>query len=315
MKKKLWLIPVVVIAAAVVIGLLIPYLGRPTNHAQPRQTVTAAQATGKDPKAEMEKQLKRFVQDMSSEYTHTDEAAVRGELLRTLLVYEELPDLDRRLILGLTPETITNQHLVKFQCVCNFLESYTRPEDVKAFAFTSQSTKPILVDYVGGEASTPERVMKARKKIWQVADAFHKLRKSAMELPYFVENNQLHFLEMLHELASEDYANAKLLAEPVLPLLNDREGRLLILLEKWLNTQPAHRALPREQFRLLYRGEKIEAWSSEFSSTKYHKEIKSRIQGEKAKASKSLKTNQDRLAPAYSAIETFFSTLAEVSAP
>jgi hypothetical protein len=314
MKKKLWLIPVIVIAAAVVIGLLVPYLGQPTNHAQPRQTVTPAQAAGKDPKSKLEEKLKRFVREMS-EYAHNDESAVRGELLSTLLVYEKLPDLDRRLILGLTPETITNQHLVKFQCVCNFLESYTRPEDVKAFAFTSQSTKPILVDYVGGEASTPERVMKARKKIWQVADAFHKLRKSAMELPYFTENNQLHFLEMLHELASEDYADAKLLAEPVLPLLNDREGRLLILLEKWLNTEPAHQALPSKQFGQLYQDGKIKAWSSEFGSTKYQKEIKSRIQGEKAKASKSLKTNQDRLAPAYSAIETFFSTLAEVSAP
>ena len=314
MKKKLWLIPVIVIAAAVVIGLLIPYLGRPTNHAKPRQTVTPAQAESKDTKAKHEEQqLERFIQGMSSKYAPADEA-VRGELLRTLLVYEELPDLDRRLILGLTPETITNQHLVKFQCVCNFLESYTSPEDVSAFAFTSQSTKPILIDYVGGETSTPEPVMKARKKIWQVATAFHKLRECALNLPNFAENKQLHFLEMLHELASEDYANAKLLAEPVLPLLNDREGRLLILLEKWLNTEPAHRALPREQFRLLYRGEKIEAWSSEFGSTKYQKEIKSRIQGEKAKASKSLKTNQDRLNSAYSAIETFFSTLAEVSA-
>jgi hypothetical protein len=252
----------------------------------------------------------RFVKDMRP-YAGGREAGVCGDLLLTLQAAEQLEPSDRQLITGLKADDIANHELAELQCVRSFLDSYSNPQNVNAFAFTSERNKPLLKGLLGEPDPSPNRVLVARKQVRQLADSLLTLRKKALTLPYTEIDDRLHFLEMLRDLASEDYLDVKMMSEPMLPLLNDREGRVLSSLEKWLNSPHARQALPIEQFDRLYRDGKVLPCPPVFAT--YVARIKSRVSEEQAKAKESQGAATAQLAEAYSAVATFFTSLADLS--
>lgn len=310
MSKKIWLalILILTVSAVAVVTFTITQNRMPQgNDAQSKQSNDTANST-----TSTEAKLEGFMKDMSP-YTGGHDDTVRRELLFMLQVFERLEPADERLIIGLKPDDIANHPLVELQCVRSFLGSYSNPQSVNAYAFTSERYRPFFNSLTGDSNLTPERVIAARKRIRQVAEGFVTLRKKAISLPYIEADNRLHFLEMLQDLASENYSDAKIMSEPVLPLFNDREGRLISLVEKWLNSSHAQKAIPIEQFERLYREGKIQVLGPSFGS--YLNRIKARINEERDKAKESQKTEYEQLSRVYSDIETFFETLGQLSAP
>jgi len=306
MSKKLWLILILVLSHSAVAALTFAVTRswlQQTRNTPAKQADYVAHTT-----TSIESKLERFIKDMSP-YAKGSEAAIRNELLLTLRVFEQLEDPDRMLIIGLKPDDVANHQLVELQCVRSFLDSYSDAQNINVFAFTSEHYRPVLISLAGDSNPTPERAIKTKKQIQQLADAFLTLRKKALILPYTEIDDRLHFLEMLLDLTSENYSDAKVMAQPMLPFFNDREGRFLSLFEKWFNTPHAQKALPIEQFERLYQDGKVRVLGSAFNS--YLTRIKARISQEQNIAKESQKNANQQLANAYSDIETFFLSIAQ----
>jgi hypothetical protein len=308
MSKRIRLILILVLSHSAVAALTFTatwYWMQQGGNSQVKPTKDSGNST-----ASAELKLERFVKDMRP-YAGGREAGVRGDLLLTLQAAEQLEPSDRQLLTGLKPDEVANHELAELQCVRSFLDSYSNPQNVNAFVFTSERNKPLLKGLLGEPDPTPKRVLAARKQVRQLAESFLTLRKKALTLPYTEIDDRLHFLEMLRDLASENYSDAKMMSEPILPFLNDREGLVLSSLEKWLNSRHARQALPIEQFARLYRDGKVQPCTPAFAS--YLARIKAQVSEEQAKAKESQGAAKAQLADAYSAVETFFTSLADLS--
>ncbi|MCS7022704.1 MAG: hypothetical protein NZU63_12865, partial [Gemmataceae bacterium] len=110
----------------------------------------------------------------------------------------------------------------------------------------------------------------------------------------------------------DKYSDLNITVEPVLPLFNDGEGRFILLVENWLNSRYARKALPMEQFNRLYREDKIQVFSPAYNN--YIERIKARLDEECKKAEESFGgVSGEELSRAYSDIKSFFVLLAEPS--
>jgi hypothetical protein len=310
MSKKIWLALILILTLSTVMALTLYYTRNwvhQASNAQPNQINYDANNA-----ISIEAKLKDFVKDMSP-YSRGQDEEVRRELLFTLQVFEQLEPADQRLIIGLKPEDVTNHQLGELQSIRSFLTYYTNTREINVYAFTSEKYRPFFNRLAGDSIPTPDRAITARKRIRQLVDGLMTLRKRALSIPYTDVDDRLHFFEMLRELASENYSDAKFMAEPMLPLFNDREGRLISLVEKWLNSSHAQKAIPIDRFERLYLEGKVQAFNPAFGS--YLDRIKARISEERANAKESQRAASEHFSHAYSDIETFFESIAQLSAP
>lgn len=307
MSKRILLFVMLVVSHSAVAGLTFIVTCNWLQH-------TSQDGTNKaiDNKSAQEVKLDRFVKEMKS-YTGGNDAEVRAEVLLAVQASEQLEPADRQLVIGLNRENIANYQLLEIQCVRAFLDSYSNPQSMNIFAFTSEKYRPLLLRLLGDPNSTPGQVLTAKKQIHELANSFVALRKKALALPYTEVDNRLHFLEMLRDLTSENYSDAKITSEPKFPLLNDRDGLILASVEKWVNSSHARKAFPIEQFDRLYRDGEVQLYTSVFPS--YLDRIKARLNEEQTIAKESQGGAADKLTETYSAIETFLTTLTQLTRP
>lgn len=256
----------------------------------------------------IDSQFARFIDDME-DYGKGGEASVRSDLLFTLQACEQLQPADQQLLTGVKGDEFGQRQFMELQCVRSLLETYFNDHSVNVLYFTTEKYHNLFMGKSREGNLSPERTLALRKRLHLLADAFFSLRKSSIQLPYSDLDVRFSFLEMLRDLASDDYAIHYKKSDCQIPFFNDQEGGLLFNVEKWLNSTNAQKSLPIEKFSRLYGEGKVEVLSPAFAS--YREQIIERIRQERSQLKSAKGDAQAALTQSYIDIENFFEFLSE----
>jgi hypothetical protein len=223
---------------------------------------------------------------------------------------ERPPEDDRDQIISLRPDRVDFATLFKIDSIGKKLKELASG-DWNVYAFVSDNYRPSLEKIVVVEQPSTQQVIDYRRAFRQLAKDWAAFRKQAKEqkIASLDVGDDLPFLQLL--IASRGWvfeAPEKFFDDPVLPLFSDQDGKLLDVLDRWLNHRAARAALPPTEFSRLYFSDRI----TMRRLPRVLDSIKKAIDSEATKAAQSpVLANRESVETAYALLKDFFERLSK----
>jgi len=223
---------------------------------------------------------------------------------------ERPPEDDRDQIISLRPDRVDFATLFKIDSIGKKLKELASG-DWNVYAFVSDNYRPSLQKIVVVEQPSTQQVIDYRRAFRQLAKDWAAFRKQAKEqkIASLDVGDDLPFLQLL--IASRGWvfeAPEKFFDDPVLPLFSDQDGKLLDVLDRWLNHRAARAALPPTEFSRLYFSDRI----TMRRLPRVLDSIKKAIDSEATKAAQSpVLANRESVETAYALLKDFFERLSK----
>jgi hypothetical protein len=264
------------------------------------------QRGGPDRAISQVEQFEQFAKDKL--YTSRRQALLQ-DLLFLVEALQSPPSADWKDLVNQPPDTVQPCDLAKLQSIRTLLDTLAKDPSIDSLHFASARYQALFQRMNLNAGVDPKETLEARQRLRRLTDAFCRLREIAIGMPRATNpDTSRAFQEMMRDLASANYEDVKRLSDPQLPFLCDRDGRALLSIENWLNSQHAQKALPSQEFKPLYMEDRVQVFSPHFATNL--EKIQGRIKDEQERAGRA---ESSRFIKSYKGLMNFFAFVAELN--